>query len=183
MKAKRKIGNITSVGGIKDAYSRRILGNLIGKDPLAVYRRTPGALARLTRGLTRKELHTPPSSGKWSIARLVSHLCDAEIILAYRIRKAIAEPDSPLQAYDENKWATRLHDAEMNVPKRLALFAALRASHLELIRTLSSTELRRAGIHAERGRESVERMVQLLAGHDINHLRQVKNARRRFERK
>lgn len=145
----RTIGKITSVGGIRDAYSRRILGYLIGKDPLTVYRRTPGELARLTRGMTRKELLTPPLSGKWSISRLVSHLCDAEIILS----------------------------------KRLQLFAAMRASNIGLVRTLSSGELKRAGIHSERGRETVERMIQLLAGHDINHLMQVKNVRRTIRRK
>ena len=99
-------------------------------------------------------------------------------MLAYRIRKAIAEPGSPIQAYDEKKWASHLHDDELKVAEQLGLFAALRASHLALIRTLSTRELHRAGIHAERGRESVERMVQLFAGHDINHIRQVENARR-----
>ena len=29
------------------------------------------------------------------------------------------------------------------------------------------------GIHAERGEESVERIVEMMAGHDINHLRQI----------
>jgi uncharacterized damage-inducible protein DinB len=133
--------------------------------------------------MTRKELLAPPLSGKWSISRLVSHLCDAEIILSYRIRMALAEPDSPIPAYDEKKWASRLHDAEMDVRKRLQLFAAMRASNIDLVRTLSSGELKRAGIHSERGRETVERMIQLLAGHDINHLMQVKNARRKIRRK
>jgi len=29
------------------------------------------------------------------------------------------------------------------------------------------------GLHAERGEESVERIVLMMAGHDINHLEQV----------
>jgi len=29
------------------------------------------------------------------------------------------------------------------------------------------------GMHAERGEETVERVLQMMAGHDINHVRQI----------
>jgi hypothetical protein len=28
-------------------------------------------------------------------------------------------------------------------------------------------------MHAERGQESIERILQMMAGHDINHLKQI----------
>jgi hypothetical protein len=28
-------------------------------------------------------------------------------------------------------------------------------------------------VHSERGEESIERIVQMMAGHDINHVRQI----------
>jgi hypothetical protein len=165
---------------VKNAYSKRILGNLIGEDPLRVYEQTPRALSRLTRGLSKKQLDTPPAKGKWSITQLVTHLCDAELVMGFRLRMAIAQPGSPLLAYDQNKWAGRLHYMEMDVRKQLLLFASLRSSHINLLKLLSKAELRRYGIHAERGRESVERMIQMLAGHDINHLIQVRRQRRKL---
>jgi hypothetical protein len=33
--------------------------------------------------------------------------------------------------------------------------------------------LRHAGMHAERGRESVEHLTRMYAGHDLNHLAQI----------
>ena len=171
------IGKVTSVKGIKNAYSKRILSNLIGKDPLRVYAGTPANLRRLTRGLTRDQLQTPPAAGRWSIAQLVSHLCDAEWAMGFRIRKAIAEPASPLPAYDQDKWAACLHYEEMDFRERLNLFTSLRTSHLSLLKVLSRRELLRYGIHSERGKETVERMIHMLAGHDINHLRQIRDIR------
>ena len=167
------ISKITNVNKIKDPYSRRILKNLIGKDPIKVYAGTPAELKKLTRGLARRQVQTPPGRGRWSIAQLVSHLCDAEWAMGFRIRKAIAEPKSPLQAYDQDLWAARLHYGEMDFKEKLNLFTTLRRSHLSLVKVLSSRELQRYGIHAERGKETVERMVHMLAGHDVNHLKQI----------
>lgn len=176
------IKNIRSVDGITNEYSKQILSNLIGKDPMLVYSSTPAGLKRLTKGLTHKQLHTSPARGRWSIAQLISHLCDAEWAMGFRIRKAIAEPASHLQAYDQNKWADTLHYDEMDVREKLNLFTSLRSSHLSLLRVLSPNELKRYGIHAERGKESVERMIQMLAGHDINHLNQIRHIRKKVRR-
>ncbi len=150
---------------------------------MRVFRRTPGELRRLVRGLTGKELRTRPSKTGWSIAHLVTHLCDAENVMSFRIRKAIAESNSPISPYDQNKWAARLHYDQTDVGRSLRLFTALRESHVALLGVLSRSELRRYGIHAERGKETVERMIHLLAGHDVNHLLQVKSLRDKLLKK
>ena len=48
-----------------------------------------------------------------------------------------------------------------------------RAANLAWVQSLSDEELDRAGIHEERGEESVRRIVKLLAAHDIVHCRQI----------
>ena len=168
---------VTSVKEIKNPYSKRILSNIIDKDPLRIYAQTPGELRRLTRGLTKKQLHTPQKNGGWSIAYLLSHFCDAELGMGFRIRRAIAQSGGPFQAYDQDKWAEHLYYDKADCAEKLLLFEVLRKSHVSLLTLLKPSEWRRYGIHEERGKETVERMVQMLAGHDINHLRQVKNIR------
>jgi hypothetical protein len=54
---------------------------------------------------------------------------------------------------------------------------ALRRSNLRLLRSLSPEELRRSGVHAERGEESVEHLLRLYAGHDLVHRRQLERIR------
>ena len=167
------MNKISSVKGIRDPYSKRILSNIIDKDPLTIYSRTPKELNRLTRGLTNKQLHRAPVKRHWSIARLVSHFCDAEWAMGFRIRMAIAQPGRPFQAYDQDKWAEHLYYDDADCREKLNLFTALRQSHLTLLKSLKPREWQRYGIHEERGKETVERMIHMLAGHDVNHLRQI----------
>ena len=174
------IRRVRTINGIKDPYTQRILGNLLGLDPWRVYTRTPGQLMRLAKGLTSKHLQTRPGPKRWSIAELLVHFRDAELAMAFRIRKAIAESGSRLPAYDQNRWASRLHYRATDPFDALALFVMLRKSHISLVRRLTSRELARWGMHPERGKETVERMIHMLAGHDINHLRQVKDIRRKL---
>ena len=55
----------------------------------------------------------------------------------------------------------------------LALFAALRAAQLQLVRSVDDEKLDRFGMHAERGKESVRHLLNLYAGHDLNHIAQI----------
>ena len=43
-----------------------------------------------------------------------------------------------------------------------------------LARALSADELARAGVHQERGRERIDYILALTAGHDLLHLRQIR---------
>ncbi|MBI1807464.1 MAG: DinB family protein [Candidatus Rokubacteria bacterium] len=174
---------VKSIKAIKDPYSKRILSNIINKDPLKICAQTPGELQRLTRGLTEKQLSTSPKQGKWSITHLVSHFCDAEWAMGFRIRMAIAQPGRHFQAYDQDKWADHLYYNRAKCREKLNLFTTLRKAHLSLLKSLKPNEWQRYGIHEERGKETVERMIHMLAGHDVNHLRQVDALRRSLLKK
>jgi hypothetical protein len=45
-----------------------------------------------------------------------------------------------------------------------------------LLRTLTPVELQRGGVHAVRGRMTIDDFVTLMAWHDDNHLDQLKRA-------
>lgn len=169
---------VHTVSSIKDPYSRRILSNILHKDPLKVYSGTPKILHRLTKGLSDKEMRKSTPERKWSIVEIVNHFCDAEIVMGYRYRKVLAEPGTAIQAYAEEKWATKLKYDHADVRAKLTLFIAFREDNAEMLRSLTASEWQRYGIHEERGKETVERMVQMMAGHDVNHLRQIETLRR-----
>lgn len=168
---------------IRDAYSRRILGNLRGLDPQKVFESGPRDLARAIRGLTPSQLRRRPAPGKWPIAHLVHHICDAELGLAFRIRQALSESGRPFQVFDQDRWADGLNYGRRSVAQSLALYTILRRSHLELLRLMTRADLKKNGIHPERGRENVARIIHLLAGHDLNHLRQIRAIRAGFSAK
>jgi tRNA-binding protein len=85
----------------------------------------------------------------------------------------LAAPGSAIQAYDQNDWAREMAYATRDAGVSLSLFTALRTALLHLLRGLDEEKLDRFGVHAERGRESVRRLLSLHAGHDLNHLAQI----------
>jgi hypothetical protein len=168
---------VQSVEGIENAYVKRILSNVVGKDPMKVLERTPRRLRKLVKDMKKKHVRYHPAPGKWSIAQIVNHLADTELVLAFRLRMVLAQSGSPLQAMDQDKWAGGLGYETADVDEQLELFTAVRHKHLSMWKSLTDADWDKFGLHEERGRETVERIAQLYAGHDINHLQQIEAIR------
>ena len=166
----------------KNPYAKQLLLYVVDKEPLEVFESTPSAIAKTVRGLSDRQLQKSPRAGKWSIAEIVSHLADGEIVLGYRIRKVLAEPGAKIESYDQNKWAKDLHYEKMDCRERLVLFTAVRKANVKLLKSLRPAEWKRYGIHAERGKENIEKMLLLYAGHDMNHLKQIETIKNLFNR-
>jgi tRNA-binding EMAP/Myf-like protein len=154
-------------------YSARLMSYAADKDPMAVLASTPARIGAMIAGRSAQDLQWSTSPGRWSIAQIVTHLSDAEVVGAYRFRTILAHSGTPLQAYDQEAWAREMRYETRDAHVSLALFAALRRSLLPLLRGLGDAELDRYGMHAERGKESVRQLISLYAGHDLNHLMQI----------
>lgn len=154
-------------------YIERILGNLKGQDALKVQAGTPKKLERLVKKASASKLRKRPAPGKWSAAEIVTHLADCEIVLGWRVRQILSAPGTPLQAFDQDAWAASGHYEKRDGRKSLELFRMLREQNLALLKTLAPEQWKHHGMHAERGVETIEHLVRLMAGHDLNHLAQV----------
>jgi|SRR5208283_2407514 len=160
-------------------YVQRIQGKLAGQVPLKVQATTAKKLARLIKGATPAKLRKRPAPDKWSVAEILAHFADVEIAVSWRIRAILGAPGTPVQAYDQDAWAAAGHYAKRDARKSLEQFRVLRETNLALYKMLSPEQWKHHGMHAERGQESIERIVQMIAGHDINHLEQVERLRAR----
>jgi hypothetical protein len=85
----------------------------------------------------------------------------------------LGAPGTTLQAFDQNAWAVAGHYDKRDAGRSLTQIRALRAVTLELLGHLSAEQWQHYGVHAERGRESVEHIVRMFAGHDLNHIAQI----------
>ena len=47
--------------------------------------------------------------------------------------------------------------------------------NLRFLKGLPESAWSKYGIHSERGRESLRQLVELVAGHDLNHIAQIRN--------
>jgi hypothetical protein len=154
-------------------YTQRMLNNVGNQEPLGIQKATPKKLAALIRGKSKKQLTRRPEPGKWSVGEIMAHLADAELVVSWRLRQVLASNGVSLQPFDQDVWATTLGYAHRDGKQSLETFRVLREANLALLKSLPKSLWDNYGVHQERGNESVGHIVRMLAGHDINHLRQV----------
>ena len=154
-------------------YSQRILANAQGQDPLKVQSATTKKLARLIKGVPSAKLRKRPAPGKWSVVEILAHLADVEIAVGWRMRSILGAPGTPVQAFDQDAWVVAGHYDKRDPRKSVELHRALREANLALLKSLLPDQWKHFGQHAERGQESIEHIFRMIAGHDINHIRQI----------
>ena len=154
-------------------YTQRILNYSYGKQPLQVQQATAKKLQSLTRRLGKKQVTRRPEPGKWSIAEILAHLSDVELVVGWRLRLILGSNGTPLQAFDQDAWADTLNYKRRDPKASLEMFRVLRKHNLALLKSIPKSLWDNYGMHPERGKETVAHIVRMLAGHDLNHLRQV----------
>jgi hypothetical protein len=154
-------------------YTQRILANAQGQDPIKVQSATNKKMARLIKGVPTARLRKRPAPDKWSVAEIVAHLADVEIVIGWRMRSVLGAPGTPVQAYDQNAWVIAGHYEKRDPRKSVELHRVVREANLALLKSLSPEQWKHYGQHAERGQESIEHIVRMVAGHDLNHLGQI----------
>jgi DinB superfamily len=156
-----------------EQYKARIQSYASGKEPLKVQSSTGAKLEKLIKRVPKAKLRKRPAPDKWSIAEILAHLEDAEIVIGYRMRTILGAPGTPIQAFDQDKWAEAENYAKRDPHDALAVFQKLRATNVRLLKSLKPEQWKHFGMHSERGEESIERIAMMTAGHDINHLKQI----------
>lgn len=154
-------------------YTRRIISQMDGKEPMAVQAATAKKIERLIAGKSSARLRKRPAPDKWSVSEILAHLADAEIVGGFRMRFILGAPGSQIIAFDQDAWVTSGHYDKRDPRKSLEQFRTLRQANLALLKSLSREQWKHYGMHSERGQESIEHIVRMFAGHDLNHLRQM----------
>jgi hypothetical protein len=134
---------------------------------------TPAALANALAAIGEENISTPPAPGKWCAAEIVCHLADCEMVFGFRLRQTLAEDAPIVQPFDQAKWAATYPGVAAG--HALEVFAALRGWNLRLLETALPNSSARPVLHPERGAMTFQTLVETMAGHDINHLRQMQN--------
>lgn len=154
-------------------YTRRILSYTRGRDPLLVQQTTPGRIAQAIRRLKPQQMRWRPAPGKWSIGEILAHLAETELVGGYRLRMILSKNGTPIQAFDQDIWARNSRYDKLDPKQSFSTFRTLRECNLTLLKSLPRSKWSRYGMHAERGKETVRRVTEMFAGHDLNHLQQI----------
>jgi hypothetical protein len=151
---------------------------LDGRDPIEVVASTPTQLAHFSETLGIKRMEHAPAPGKWNAREIVCHLTDCELVFAFRLRQAVAEDHHVIQPFDQDKWANQY--SAYTAAEALEVFSTTRRWNLAMIRMLPHELFSKRVTHPERGEMTLKVVVETMAGHDINHLRQLEAIATRF---
>jgi uncharacterized damage-inducible protein DinB len=155
-------------------YLARIHKYIEGNDPFAVQRETSSLLRELISTASEEQLTTRPNKEKWSVAEILAHLAEDEIATAWRYRQMLEHNGLMLAGFDQDLWA-RIGNYSSRPPQEsLHLFRLLRDTNLQLLERITPEQWECFGIHSERGRITVRDLVTHMAGHDRNHVEQIR---------
>lgn len=132
---------------------------------------TPKRITELVERLGPSGLERSYAPGKWSAREIVCRLADAEIAFAFRLRQTLAEPHHVIQPFDQDAWAHGYRSLPASAAA--ATFAAIRRWNLALIEAAGPGARAKPVSHPERGDMTFQTIVETMAGHDRNHLRQL----------
>jgi hypothetical protein len=128
----------------------------------------------LIKGRTDTDLGERPRSDKWAVTEIIADLAEDELVTSWRYRQMIENSGCALPSFDQDQRA-RLGDyRSCKATDALEMFRLLRDANLRMLERLSNEECDRFGVHAERGRISVRDLARHMAGHDMNHVDQIR---------
>jgi hypothetical protein len=157
-------------------------------------RRTPAEIAGLLEGHDRAALARRPGAHSWSATEILCHLRDVEELFLLRFQTILAVDEPPIltlgatpealarwgiggavgHPLDPDRWAEDRQYARQDPAGALEAFGRRRGEVVAVLDALSSRQWQRGGIHQARGRMAVGEWVASLAGHDDNHLAQLR---------
>jgi DinB family protein len=157
-------------------------------------RRTPAEIAGLLEGHDRAALARRPGAHSWSATEILCHLRDVEELFLLRFQTILAVDEPPIltlgatpealarwgiggavgHPLDPDRWAEDRQYARQDPAGALEAFGRRRGEVVAVLDALSPRQWQRGGIHQARGRMAVGEWVASLAGHDDNHLAQLR---------
>jgi hypothetical protein len=155
------------------AYVDETLALLGDADPVETLDAMPEWLTAHLDDLPESVFGTPEGPGKWSLTQVLAHLADTELAFGWRVRQVLTADRPPLTGFDEGAWVTRFDYAGADPVEAFHAFAMQRSWNMRVYRSITPADLTRIGVHSERGEESLERVLRMIAGHDLRHRRQI----------
>jgi uncharacterized damage-inducible protein DinB len=143
---------------------------------LARAARTADDLAAAVRGRDDAAMSKRPDAKNWAAKEVICHLRDTEESFMARLDVIMAMDDPKLAAVNPDRWANERQYLRNDAADALAAFRKRREETLAFYRGLRAEHWKRVGIHATRGRMTVDDVLSLIAWHDDNHLDQLKRA-------
>jgi hypothetical protein len=117
-----------------------------------------------------------PAPEAWSVAEVLHHLADAELLASYRLRRMLTEDRPTWEPFDADAHAAALAYDARPAADALTLVLSLRHVNTRLLASLSPEQWARTAIHPTAGELDVAAWVAREADHLAQHVLQARRA-------
>jgi hypothetical protein len=148
-------------------------------DALRIHAEAPARFREAVRGLNDAQLDTPYRPGGWTVRQVIHHMVDSHMNGYCRTRFALTEEEPAIKAYDEKAWAELADARTLPVEVSLGVFEGLEHRWVELFRSLTDEQWKRAYKHPERGVVTLEAQAANYAWHCRHHAAHITGLRER----
>ena len=127
-------------------------------------------------GASDAALSKRPDAKSWAAKEIICHVRDTEEFFLNRFQMILTFDEPKFSPADSERWAVERQYLRNDVGEALTAFRKRRQETLQFLKELRPDQWERGCIHAIRGRMTLRDYFNLLAGHDRNHLDQIKRA-------
>jgi HAD superfamily hydrolase (TIGR01549 family) len=143
---------------------------------VAVLRSTPAVLENLCANPPIDAWKLRPEPDEWCTTEILCHLRDVEVeVNLPRIEKMLQEVNPFIPGRDTDPWAVERDYIQQDGPSALDDFKAYRQKLLYVLDHLDAESWQRPARHAFFGPTNMSELVDILAGHDRLHIRQIQH--------
>jgi len=132
------------------------------------------ATLALIEPLTKVELKYRYAPKKWSIKEVLVHIIDDERIYAYRALSFARNDLTELPGFEQEDYIEHADCEQRSITNILDEYKAVRAATITMFNGFSDTALLRIGT-ANGNRTSVRALGYHILGHELHHIRIIKN--------
>ncbi len=136
----------------------------------------PGLVEATVKGLEGAVLDSPYRAGGWTARQLVHHLADSHMNAFIRFKLAITEQQPTVKPYDQDEWSKLPDSVGFPVDASLQVLRGVHVRLVQLLRSLPEESWSRTVVHPERGRLSLDDLLEIYAGHGLKHVEHMRKA-------
>jgi hypothetical protein len=133
-------------------------------------RTTPAKLRAAASGLTAVQLETPYREGGWTLRQVIHHVPESHANAFIRFKLALTEDTPTIKPYDEDAWAKLPDVPHASIESSLRLVEALHERWVALLEVMTPKDFTRPLVHPERGRITIDTLLQTYAWHGPHHI-------------
>jgi uncharacterized damage-inducible protein DinB len=122
-----------------------------------------------------------PDAIAFSVKEIIYHLHEVEELWQRRIHQLIHEPAPHFQQINPDELAKINRYNEQDFHEGIRRWKNARMETIRLVETMTGDDLTRKAIHSRYGEMDINRILDIMADHDIQHLRQMERTLKKIE--